>query len=236
MFKNFYVIFNNSSSKDLKIGVVKRPDIPSPERKYREQEIEGRNGLLYEDLGTYSDIEITVEFNFLEYNPNHFNDRLRQVKKWINNIKDTKLKFSDDLGFFYIVNKTKLVDSTREFKALGKFNVVFTCEPFVYLEDGLIKRQLTTSLNNYYEKSYPNYEILGTGTINLTVNGVTITAIVSSNLIINTKLGLSYKLDGTLSNTALTGNYSSLLLQEGNNTFSYTNGFTVNIIPNWREL
>ena len=69
--------------------------------QYRETEILGRNGKVYEDLKTYGDIIIPVEFNFIEYDPNEFNERFRKIKRWVNNIKDEKLKFSDD--FFAIL-------------------------------------------------------------------------------------------------------------------------------------
>jgi predicted phage tail component-like protein len=236
MYSNYFVIFNGNTSKDLKISVVKRPSAPSPIRQYRETEVIGRNGKLYEDLGTYGDIEISVEFNFIEYDPNNFNERLRQVKKWINNVTDSKLKFSDDLSYFFVVSKTVISDSSRTFKKLGRFTVTFTCEPFMYLEDGQEERTLSNSLNNNYEVTQPIYKISGEGMLTLTVNGASVIANVGQNLTIDTKLGLCFRADGTINNTALTGKYKDLFLKEGNNAFSYTAGFTINIIPNWRCL
>lgn len=235
MYNNFFIIFNNSTSKDLKVEAIKRPSIPSPTRQYREKEVLGR-GKVYEDLGTYDDIQIPVDFNFFVHDPNDFNERFRQIKKWINNIKDKKLKFSDDLSFFYVVNKAEITSPTREIKRLGKFSVTFTCEPFVYLEDGQEARTLSSSLNNNYEATQPIYKISGEGMLTLTVNGVSVTANVGQNLTIDTKLGLCFRTDGTINNTALTGKYKDLFLKEGNNTFTHTAGFTIKIIPNWRCL
>lgn len=234
--KNYFVIFNDNTSKDLGIAVIKRPSIPSPKRRYIEKEVQGRNGMLYEDLGTYEDIEINVEFNFISWNPNKWNSNFRIIKKWINNIKDNKLKFSDDLGFFYLVNKTEITGSEREFKRLGKFEVVFTCEPFMYLNEGQEKMTLPNVLDNDFEECQPIYYISGEGLLNLTVNGITVKANIGQNLIINTKLGLCYRVDGNINNIALTGDYKDLYIKEGSNTFDYTQGFNIEIIPNWRCL
>jgi predicted phage tail component-like protein len=190
---------------------------------------------LYEDLGTYGDIEISIEFNFIEYDPNNFNERLRQVKKWINNSNDSKLKFSDDLSYFFVVSKATISDSSRTFKKLGRFTVTFTCEPFMYLEEGQEERILGSNLNNNYEVTQPIYKISGEGMLTLTCNGTSITANVGQNLTIDTKLGLSFRSDGGLTNIT-TGKYKDLFLKEGNNTFAHTAGFTIKIIPNWRCL
>lgn len=224
------------ASKELGIAVSKRPSIPSPIRRYRETEVEGRNGRIYEDLETYDDIEITVEFNFFTRDPKEWNIKFRQIKKWINNIKDNKLKFSDDLSFFYLVNKATITSSERELRRHGKFQATFTCEPFMYLESGLDEMPIATTIYNDYEKTQPIYKITGEGLLTLTCNGKNVTANVGQNLIIDTKLGLSYRFDGAMRNTDLTGHYIDLYLLEGDNTFSYTNGFTIEIIPNWRCL
>ena len=233
---SFFVIFNNSTNIDLDISVVKRPNIPSPVREYKETSVPGRNGKLYEDLKTYSDIIIPVEFNFFEYDTNKFNEIFKKIKRWINNIKDEKLKFSDDLSFFYIVNKTEITNSIREIKKLGKFTVNFTCKPLMFLEEGQQEIALPSSLFNDYELAQPTYKILGEGLLTLTINGISVTANVGQNLIIDTEKGLCYRIDGTLNNIALTGKYEDLYLKEGNNTFSWSSGFTITVVPNWRCL
>jgi len=47
---------------------------------------------------------------------------------------------------------------------------------------------------------------------------------------------LCYRRDGTINNIALTGNYKDLYLKEGPNNFTWTSGFTIKLIPNWRCL
>ncbi|MDP4146113.1 MAG: phage tail protein [Bacillota bacterium] len=229
----YFVVFNNTTSKDLGIKVVKRPSIPVPERSYRITPVQGKCGDLYEDLGTYPDIEISIEMNFVEYNPNNFSEFSRKIKKWIN-FSDNKLKFSDDLSYFFIVKKTKISDFNRTFKKIGRFTLTFTCEPYMYLVDGAKERNLASLINNPYEVCRPIYKITGEGLLTLTINGINITANVGQNLIIDTGKGLCYRFDRTMNNAALTGKYKDLYLKEGNNIFTYTSGFDIKIVPNWR--
>ena len=232
--RGFYCHFNDLKNTDLDVVITKRPNIPSPYYEYEEVPIEGR-GTLYRKK-YLKDINIEVEFAFLVDDSNEWNKRLRKVKKWVNKINDNKLRFSDDLDFFYYVNKATIKDSEREIRRVGRFTVVFTCEPYMYLEDGTRAIELPTLLYNFYEKTQPIYIVEGEGLFSMQINGKAIKANVGQNLTIDTKLGLCYRKDGTMQNTALTGNYEDMWLVNGSNTFSYTYGFHVTIIPNWRCL
>lgn len=86
------------------------------------------------------------------------------------------------------------------------------------------------------EESHPVYKILGEGVCTLTVNGKTMTANVGQNLTIDTDRQLAYRSDGTLNNTAVTGNYEDLVLVEGDNKVTITDGFDLKVIPYWRYL
>lgn len=43
----------------------------------------------------------------------------------------------------------------------------------------------------------------------------------------------AYREDGVLNNTAITGDYEDLYLQEGLNEISVSSGFTAEVIPKW---
>lgn len=59
---------------------------------------------------------------------------------------------------------------------------------------------------------------------------------VGQNLTIDTDRQLAYRSDGTLNNTAVTGNYEDLVLVEGDNKVTITDGFDLKVIPYWRYL
>lgn len=235
MHNKYFIIYNEQTNLDFGVSVVTRPSKPSPTMQYDEKEVPGREGKLYKEKG-YGDIEISVSFNFASKSPGMWDKDFRKIKKWLNFKGDNILKFSDDLEVFYRVNKVVIDTPERVLKRKGKFNVVFTCEPFTYLADGTEEIALPKVLYNDNYTSKPIFKIQGEGLLTLNVNGNTIKANVGQNLMINTELGLCYRKDGTLNNIALTGNYKDMYLVEGDNIFSWTGNFDIKIIPNWRCL
>lgn len=228
----FYFMLDNESSVRYDFVVTKRPNIPSPLRNYREYDIPGRNGKLYEDLGTIDDIVIEVECNYIS-NPNLWATRWRKIKKWILD-KHKFLSFGDDTEYCYRVKKIELSESEREVIISGSFTITFTLEGYMYLREGQIEYDHSTVLFNAYEKSYPKYIIEGEGVCTLNVNGINCKCNVGQNLIIDTYLKLSYRKDGTLQNTSINADYDDLVMINGNNDISITDGFKLTIVPNWR--
>lgn len=235
MLNKYFIIFNNISSNDIGLNVTKRPSKPSPKKEYEEVIIPGKDGQLYRDKG-YRDIEITIPFNFISKNPGMWDKDFRKVKAWLLKITDKKLIFSDDIEVFYKVKKISIETPERILKKIGKFNVVFTCDPYTYIANGADLIELNNTIFNYYLDSKPIYYIEGEGLLNITVNGKTVNVNVGQNITIDTELGLCFRSDGTINNIALEGKYEDLLLKEGENTFMYNTGFNINISTNWRCL
>lgn len=230
----YYFMLDGETSFQNGIVVTKRPDFPSPEINYNVYDIPGRDGQLYEDLGTYNDIEIEIECNYIS-NPNLWHSRWREIKKWLLKKHDF-LSLSDDNEYCYRIKKIELGTNEREVIVSGSFIITFTLEGYVYLKSGQIEYLYSTVLFNSYEKTMPKYIITGEGNCTLTVNGTECTCNVGQNLIIDTYLRLSYREDGTLQNTSINADYEDLLLLEGNNDISITNDFDLKIVPNWRCL
>lgn len=232
---NFFIIYNGKMNTEFDVSVRYRPDMPTPAREYETFKVEGRDGELYEDKGTYADIEIAIDFNF-KAEPDRWQERFRKIKKWLYGEIDRRLIMSDDREYFYNVKRVQIETAERAIKRIGRFTVIFTCEPYAYTEDGNMIIHLGETLFNEYEKAYPTYYIYGSGEVELTVNNNTVTATVNGKLTIDTKLGLCYNKAQVIENTALSGDYDTLTLQEGLNTFAHTEGFEVDIKPNWRSI
>lgn len=230
----FFLQFNGKTNLDFGIDIVKRPDIPPAVERIEEIKVKGRPGTLYKKYG-YESRQFAIDFNF--YCIDDIKAKLKEISVWINNVTDNKLKFSDDREFFYFVENAYISSSSSiELNSFVKFTVTFIVNPYMYSEQGQRKTTLPSILYNMYEEARPIYEITGEGNLTLTVNGVATTVNVGQAITINTDKGLCYKADGTPNNIAMSGAFKNLYLKEGNNIFSYTSGFTVNIIPNWRRI
>lgn len=230
----YFILFNGRTSLDVNLKVESRPSKPSPQKRYEEVDVPGRDGLLYRDKG-YGDIEISISFNFISKTPDKWDKDFRRIKKWLLENKDNTLKFSDDLEVFYKVNKVTIETPERILRRCGKLNVTFTCDPYTYYTNGKEEVILGGKIYNFDLISRPIYRIVGEGLLTLNINGKSIKANVGQELIIDTDKGLCYR-DGIINNVSLKGNYQDMYLLEGENTFSWNNGFDIYIIPNWRCL
>lgn len=225
----YFVIYNDKTNLDVNLLVATRPSKPSPEMEYEEVKVPGGK-TLYREKG-YKDIPIPVSFNFMSKYT--WDKDFRIIKKWLLSKINNKLKFSDDLEVYYKVNKVSIDTPERVMKKIGRFNVIFTCEPYVYIDEEEI--ELSTLLYNDYLISKPIYRIVGEGYLTLNINNKVIKANVGQELIIDTEKGLCYR-EGIVNNVALEGKYEDMYLLEGENTLSWTDGFKVYVTPNWRCL
>ena len=98
----FSFSLDGTRPEQLGILVVTRPDIPTPERNVEFTTIPGRNGSLKRDYGTYNDVAISIDLNFMT-SPGQWNDTFRAAKRWLIKGGERKLVFSDDTGFFRVV-------------------------------------------------------------------------------------------------------------------------------------
>ncbi|MGG7142488.1 distal tail protein Dit [Clostridium nigeriense] len=225
----YFIVYNNKTNLDVNLLVTARPSKPSPEMEYEEVKVPGGK-TLYREKG-YGDIDITVSFNFMSKNT--WDKDFRNIKSWLLGKGSNKLKFSDDLEVYYKVNKVTIDTPERVIKKIGRFTATFTCEPYIYVDEN--ERELVTLLYNNYLVSRPVYRIVGEGYLTLTINNKTIKANVGQELIIDTDKGLCYR-EGIVNNVALEGRWKDMYLLEGENTFSWTQGFKIYILPNWRCL
>lgn len=225
----YFIIYNDKTNLDVNLLIASKPYKPSPVMKYEELKIPGGK-TLYREKG-YNDIEIPISFNFMsKYS---WDKDFRIIKEWLLSKVNSKLKFSDDLEVFYRVNKVTIDTPERSIKKIGKFNAIFTCEPYVYIDEN--ERELSTFLYNNYLIANPIYRIVGEGYLTFNINNNVIKANVGQELIIDTDKGLCYR-EGKVDNVALEGRYEDMYLLEGENTFSWTEGFEIYITPNLRCL
>lgn len=225
------------SASEKGVYIERRPSIPAPEEKIEKITIPGRDGDLIVREGVWKDIEIPVSLAFRATDPTNWFAIWRSMKAWLRG--SGKLSFSDDGVFFYKVKYIELSDAEREIRKHGRFTANFVCEPYQYERAATEWINLPTDgiLGNPYSiPSHPVYKIIGEGVCVLTVNAYELQANVGQNLVIDTERQLSYRMDGTPQNTMVTGDYTKLHLQTGDNNIAVTEGFDLQIQPCWRDV
>lgn len=217
----------------MKIYARERPAIPAARVRREQIVIPGRDGAVYESDETFEPTEIEIPFNYIG-EESEWAERWRAAQRWLAK-KNAKLRFSDDGGYFFWIDHVELDANERTTSRIGNFTATFTTrDGLYYLSSGLREYNAEEIKWNPYETSHPVYKIAGEGTCTLEVNGKQMIANVGQNLTIDTDRMLTYRQDGTLQNTAVTGKYEDLYLTKGEIDIRISTGFDLKIIPNWR--
>ncbi len=234
----YYIIYNNKSNEELDIEVVKRPIIPVPIRRFKEIPIEGHDGNYYIDEETYDDITFPIEFNFVENDLDNIRSKVRNIKNWIEDMKDNKLILSDDPSVFYKVCKAELSEITyQNLYEIQNFNINFTVRAYQYLLHGQKEITLQNVLFNHWDISKSVFRIVGNGNCVLNINDIVVNCNVTGQLTINTEFDKILNSSNTLAiGVTDIKKMQDLYLQKGKNIFSWTSGFTVYVTPNWRTI
>lgn len=234
----YFLIYNNKNSYDLGLKIKTRPIISAPKKQINAINITGGE-TLYEDLEEFNDIEITVDFNFIDRN--NVKQKFREAKRFLYEDIDNKLYFSDDLDYFYKVNSVEVLELSTTLKVKGDFSVKFTCSPYSYSLLGQTEINLPKALyNSSHLYSKPTFKLKGEGIVTLMVNGHSVKLNVGQEIKVDTDKELIYR-DGAIENQRKEGSWKDLYLLSGKNTLSYelSSGTTlesIKIIPNWREI
>lgn len=227
--------YNLKKATEIGIRVKDRINIPASQFETEEINIPGRDGVLIVRKQAMLDIIIKITFTFLA-KEGTWNKKFRDARRWLMGSENKELRISDDPGYFYKVKNVTINESERTAKRIGEFEAEFLCNGCQFLDDGKKEYSIEEVKYNPYYIAKPVYKINGEGKCILTVNGKTMEANVGQNLTIDTERKIAYRRDGTLTNTAVKGDYEELYLKEGDNEISVTKGFGIKVIPKWRCL
>lgn len=228
-----YVILNGKDSRDIRGLIIQSlPSIVKPNIRTTIEEIDGRDGDIVTKLG-YSayDKEMTIGL-YGKYD-------LDAIMTFFDS--EGQVTFSNEPYMYY---KYMILDEI-EFERLIRFKqakVTLHVQPFKYSTLEGVKAvnnpssKEITVLNQGNFTSKPKIGIIGTGTINLSLNGTNILIIslgdTGSSIIIDADGMEAYNSDG-LMNRAVTGSYDNLKLKTGINTFTWDGNITRFTIENY---
>jgi predicted phage tail component-like protein len=231
---------DKNSYDDFGIVMKARPSIPLPERRVNYIEVMGRHGSLTEDDETYKDITIIVDCFLVE---NYEIERkLWEIKGWLSSgVGD--LIFSYNPNIKYIGQVVNRIDIVQNYKILGEFSIIFTCQPFTYPTNVISEiTEQNTNIDNTVTTFYstPTITVYGTGNITLTITDYwreeqTVNLInVEDYITIDSTLMECYK-DNVLCNHKMSGEFPVLKVRE--NFFTWTGDVEkIEVLWNLRQL
>lgn len=222
--------FKDISSKSFKIIVNSLPPISKPAMRVEETEIDGVDGIMYEDLG-YESYEKKIKITITENN-------IDELIHWLKG--EGQLVLSNEPDKYY---KAKIIEQI-DFERLIKYEpteVTFIVQPYKYELYELpitITKSGGAVFNNGLEISKPKMTITGSGTITLSVNGNSLFRYTfpegETQVVIDSEKQDAY-LGTVLKNRNMTGEFPTL--ESGSNIISWDGTITSIVVePNSRWL
>lgn len=222
-----YVIINGKSTKELRgIMVNELPPITKPSIRTQVEQIDGRDGDIITKLGYASyDKTITIGLFGGGYD-------VDEIIAFFNS--EGTITFSNEEDKFYCFTMVSQLDieSLLRFKTAS---ITFHCQPFKYStirfeENFPVATKSFTVFNQGNIYSKPIYEITGTGTINLSIDGTQRVVIdlgeSSKTITIDTEKLDAYDSNNLLLNRSITGDYTNLFLNVGYSTVTWSGTIT----------
>ena len=221
------LIFNNICSEELGIIVVEGPPEVLAQEEYEEIIIEGRNGTLIENKGTFPNVEKSFILTTIDLDQD-IDLIIEKIKMWLFNIKDNKLLYAIP-NRYNIVKKVVIEEDIKTtFEEYGDFKIKFLCEPFYY---DLLEKNITITEKGtkFYNKgdfnSNPKIVIYGTGDLQLTINDTTVQINnVDERVLLDSKLFLCLDKDNNNKSIDMIGNFPTLDI--GENTITWVGNIT----------
>lgn len=231
-----YIIINGKSSMEVSgLLISELPPITKPAMRVTAEEIDGRDGDVVTELG-FSAYDKPLKIGL------HGDFDIDEIVDFFN--QSGKVTFSNEPDKFYNFAQYDSID----FEKLIRFKtaeVIFHVQPFKYaLNEGEKTFDFSSSVtsgelsirNNGNYKSRPQITLTGSGTVNLSINGIEVMMIdMSQNpvIILDSIEMNAYNPDHLLMNRKVTGNYDNLVLKVGKNSISYTGTVTEIAVNNY---
>lgn len=229
---NSEIFYNGYVSTDLKVYFKEKPSLERLNEEYDVENIEGVNGSLYINKGTYKDR--TLPFKVMFISDGDIYKEFEFVEKWLMESKDNRLFYGSN-DKVYIVKKVILDNFQLEYEPVGNFSVDFICKPFRQSVEKL-SYQYTKTPSFFYQGDFeaePILTIVGSGNIQVSFNGESFTVNnVVTSVTINTELMTCKLADGT--NAKWSGNFPRI--EKGQNTVAIVSGTVTEITTEFYGL
>ena len=224
--------FKNTSSTSFEgLCVTSLPPITKPSMRTEEIKIDGRDGSIFRDLG-YSTYKKTIDLVKIG------DVDIEDLKSWLDG--EGKLILSNESDKYYNAKVIDDIDYSRLI-LYDKDKITFLVQPYKYSTTETVEtfnitnEEEITITNNGNCNSKPQITIYGSGTINLSLNGVQLFVINLGEeefVTIDIEKMETHK-NGILKNRLITGNYDNFVLLPGDNTISFTGTVTKIEIENY---
>lgn len=236
--------FRNFDSRDHNVYVRKKNVFDRAERDLSFVSVAGRDGDIIINKGGSKNLTIKYGLSFFS---SQFSE-ISENENFFYSIQDMKRKLVEDGGYYNLYDSytpnyyrkaclTKGLSIEQPHWSVGKFDLEFSCKPYLYRIDGDIMQTITQNTTIYNPEIYdslPYIKITGSGDLSLVINGSYYDFTnVSGYVECDSEMMNVYKGIVNKNSDFLTSGFPKL--SSGNNVISWTGTVTqIEIKPMWR--
>lgn len=205
------IVWGGVASTDCGMVVSRAPAYDKPTRRVEAVKVPGRSGAVLFDEGAFDDTVRTYNVWISEDTAHNetLSDKVSAVSAWLFSKQGyTRLEDNFEPDVFRLAYYSGSNDFTNELLQYGESSLTFTCRPERFLKSGTTAIEVDdgdTLTNPTAFASKPLIYIEASGTVELSINGVTITAEVDDFLYIDCETMNAYRLEAENKNSKISG-------------------------------
>lgn len=237
--KQGLIVYSGGASANYGIVVGEAPSFEKPTKRMQIFNIPGRNGSVVLDEGSYNDTTRTYNVWLSDNEELDLTSTVYNVCEWLFSPSGyQRLEDSFEPDIFRLAYYSGGNEISNELTMYGRTALKFTCRPERFYKEGEIEIPVTNGQIVFNKTSYiskPLIHIEGSGSVSVSIGGVTINATITDYINLDCERLNAYRLPSENKNNQVTGTFPTL--KPGNNTVTTTGSITkMTIIPRYYTI
>ena len=233
------VMFNGTSSQDLHALVQTAPEYEFPEKDYSVTHVEGRNGDIVIDTGSWQNVPRTYNLA-IDTRKISYAEVASKLVQWLHSASGyARLEDSYEPDFYRMAMYKDSGSISNIYSKAGQIEISFDCKPQRYLKSGEVSDLFTSNTEYRNPTDFPSKPKIvihgsGSGTVKIGVYEITIFNILDG-MTVDCEIQDTYKNDINCNSRVSIAEYPKIIA--GNNMISMSGGVTsIEITPRWWML
>lgn len=221
------IVYGGEASSDYGIVVSDAPSFDKPNRRANVFNVQGRNGSVIFQDGSYDDVVRSYKVWVAE-DHGDLTEKVNAVSGWLySKTGYQRLEDSFEPEYFRMAYINSIGNFTNELTQYGEATLSFTCRPERFLKTGEEVVFVTNGdaiYNPTRFESKPLIHIEGTGTVSINISGKTMTASIADYINIDCDRLDAYRLPNENKNAYVSGTFPTIA--SGTNAITLTGTIT----------
>ena len=233
------VMFNGTSSQDLHALVQTAPEYEFPEKDYSVTHVEGRNGDIVIDTGSWQNVPRTYNLA-IDTRKISYAEVASKLVQWLHSASGyARLEDSYEPDFYRMAMYKDSGSISNIYSKAGQIEISFDCKPQRYLKSGEVSDLFTSNTEYRNPTDFPSKPKIvihgsGSGTVKIGAYEITIFNILDG-MTVDCEIQDTYKNNLNCNSRVSIAEYPKIIA--GNNMISMSGGVTsIEITPRWWML